>query len=64
VLNLDRYPAGKWIAFIPSAALAFLPNGFDDVTAYGTVEIKTRWQFTGLPKRDDTAAVMFELTTL
>jgi len=64
VLDLDRYPAGKWIAFIPAAALAFLADGFNDVAAYRTVEIKAWGQFTGLPERDDAVAVMFELTTL
>ena len=42
VLDLERYAASERIALIPAAALAFLANCFDDVTAYRTVEVKAR----------------------
>jgi hypothetical protein len=43
VLNFKRHTACKWIAFIPTAALAFRAGCFNDVASYGTVEVQARW---------------------
>jgi len=40
VLDLERHSAGKRIAFIPAATLAFLAGCFDDVPSDRAVEVK------------------------
>jgi hypothetical protein len=46
MLDLERHPSRKGIAFIPTAALAFFASCLDDVAADRAVEIETRWQCT------------------
>jgi hypothetical protein len=64
VLDLERHPASKRIAFIPTATLAFIAGCFDDVASDRAVEVKARRQCSGLPECNHAVVVVFELAAL
>jgi hypothetical protein len=50
VLDLERYESRVAIAFTPTAQLASLSDGFDDVTPDRSVKVESRRQFACAPQ--------------